>query len=269
MQLTDIGVNLTDKRFVSDTGAVIGRAEAAGVSKMVVTGANLSSSQQAVDLCRQFPSQLVCTAGFHPHYADQNEPLAWQDLQTLWQLPQVRAIGETGLDFNRNFSTPQTQLDSFECHLQAAAKTGLPMFLHARDAEAEFLELVNSYRHQLSAAVLHCFTGQRQFLDCLLDLDLHIGITGWICDERRGRHLHELVGRIPSDRLMLETDAPYLTPRNLPVKPKSGRNEPAFLPHILNTIAACRGESPSLLAGSSQATAAKFFGFENINSPTQ
>ncbi len=268
MNLIDIGVNLTDKLFAKDMVEVINRAETVGVLQMVVTGAHLYSSQQAADLCRQFPRQLVCTAGFHPHYADQNQPSAWQKLQELWQLPQVRAIGETGLDFNRNLSTPQAQLDSFERHLQAAADTDLPLFLHARDAADEFIELLRHYRHRFNNAVLHCFTGGRQFLDHLLDLDLYIGITGWICDERRGRHLHELVRHIPANRLMLETDAPYLIPRDLHPKPRSGRNEPAFLPHILATVANCREESPQALAMSSQATASKFFGLNRITALT-
>ena len=109
-------------------------------------------------------------------------------------------------------------------------------------------------------AVVHCFTGERDELRAYLDLGLYIGITGWICDERRGQHLRELVSDIPRDRLMIETDAPYLTPRDMRPQPKARRNEPAFLPHILRTVARALGRPPEEVAAETTRNAATLFG---------
>lgn len=180
-------------------------------------------------------------------------------LSELLALPNVVAVGETGLDYNRNFSEPSQQRDSFTAHMELAIKTGLPMFLHQRDAHQDFMALLSAYRSQLSDVVVHCFTGEENELDDYLAMDCHIGITGWICDERRGHHLRDFVAKIPSNRLMIETDAPYLLPRDLKPKPKSRRNEPKFLPHICEVIAECRKESAASLALSSSQTAINFF----------
>jgi len=249
MQLIDIGVNLTATRFDKDRQDVISRAQHVGVKQQIVTGTNLPSSQQAFELCLQHPDTLYCTAGFHPHHASDNTTQAWQQLTALWQHPQVVAIGETGLDFNRNFSTPQEQLDSFEKHLQAACEHALPLFLHERDAEDAFYELLSHYRSRLlGGAVLHCFTGSRSWLERLLTLDIYIGITGWVCDERRGQDLREAVPLIPQDRLLVETDAPYLLPRDMRPKPKSSRNEPSYLPHIATSVGVLRGQTTEEIA---------------------
>jgi len=269
LKLTDIGVNLTNDRFTKDLPQVLQRAYLAGVQRQIITGTNLASSQQALRLCLDYgldyglehggDSKLYATAGFHPHNASENNANSWYQLSQLWRQPQVVAIGETGLDFNRNFSTPQEQLDSFEKHLQAASQLQMPLFLHERDAAEAFLELISHYRSQINRAVLHCFTGTEAFLKQLLELDLHIGITGWICDERRGGHLHEAVKLIPANRLMIETDSPYLLPRDLRPKPKSSRNEPAYLRHICERVAHYRGQSPASLAQDTEATATEFF----------
>ena len=260
MQLIDIGVNLTSTRFHKDLDDVIARAKAQGVTKQLVTGTDLESSLEALTLCRQHPDYLRCTAGFHPHHASDNNVDTWQQLQALWRQPEVIAIGETGLDFNRNFSTPQEQLDSFELHLQAACEIDLPLFLHERDAEDAFFELLSHYRNNLKAgAILHCFTGSKAWLTRLLDLDIHFGITGWVCDERRGGDLRDAVPLIPSNRLMVETDAPYLLPRDMRPKPKSSRNEPAYLPHIAHTVAQLRNEHVEDLAAQTTANAKALF----------
>ncbi len=260
MQLIDIGVNLTSSRFAKDLDDVLVRAQANGVQQQLVTGTDLTSSQQALALCQQYPHYLRCTAGFHPHHASDNNPQSWQQLESMWQQPEVVAIGETGLDFNRNFSPPQAQLDSFERHLQAACEVDLPLFLHERDAEDAFYELLSHYRTQLKAgAVLHCFTGAKDWLMRLLDLDIYFGITGWVCDERRGGDLRAAVAHIPAERLLVETDAPYLLPRDMRPKPKSSRNEPAYLSHIAKTVAALRHEDVELLASQTTANARALF----------
>ncbi|MCS5558329.1 MAG: TatD family hydrolase [Oceanospirillaceae bacterium] len=269
--LTDIGVNLTNDRFNKDRSAVIERAQHAGIHRLIITGTNLASSQQALQLSLDHGSvsQLYATAGFHPHNASENNAQTWAQLSQLWQHKNVVAIGETGLDFNRNFSPPTAQLESFEKHLQAAAERQLPLFLHERDAAGAFLELLANYRHQIDKAVLHCFTGTEAFLRQLLDLDIHIGITGWICDERRGGHLHDAVKLIPQNRLMLETDAPYLLPRDMRPKPTSSRNEPAYLRHVCQRVAHYRGQSEDSLALQSEATAVDFFGFNSTQAETE
>lgn len=261
-KITDIGVNLTSDRFNKDRIQTLERSLDAGVYRHIITGTCLHTSQQALGLC--LDPNLACeryaTAGFHPHSANENKPPSWAQLAQLWQHPKVVAIGETGLDFNRNFSTPNEQLNSFEQHLQAAVNLQLPLFLHERDAAHEFLELISQYRSGFSKAVLHCFTGTESFLKQLLDLDIHIGITGWICDERRGEHLRTAVKLIPHNRLMLETDSPYLLPRDLRPKPKSSRNEPAYLPHILQRVAHYQGQNPADLARQTEVTVDDFFG---------
>jgi TatD DNase family protein len=157
-------------------------------------------------------------------------------------------VGETGLDFNRNFSPADAQQRVFEQHLELAAATGKPLFLHQRDAHETFLPLLSKYRPKVSGGVVHCFTDTETALRDYLELDMYIGITGWVCDERRGKDLQEIVSLIPDDRLLIETDAPYLLPRSLRPKPKSRRNVPAYLPEVLRTLAHCRDQQVEELA---------------------
>lgn len=240
-ELIDIGVNLTDKRFHYDTQDVIGRAKTAGISAMLLTGTSLNTSRQAIDICQQHPEYLFSTVGIHPHDASSMTDKVMEELFALSQQTCVVAIGETGLDYNRNFSTPDEQVTAFQQQIALAISTQLPLFLHERDATETQIKLLKPVKQQLNGAVLHCFTGDKGALFSYLDLGFYIGITGWVCDERRGLSLKSLIKEIPKDRLLLETDSPYLLPRDLPVKPKKGRNEPAFLPHIANTLATLRG----------------------------
>ena len=240
-ELIDIGVNLTDKRFYSDIDDVINRAKSSHISAMLITGTSLASSRQAIALCQQYPDYLYATTGIHPHDASSMTDTVMEELALLSEQTCIVAIGETGLDFNRNFSTPKEQISAFEQQIELAKSTQLPLFLHERDATEKQVQILKPHAQQLEGAVLHCFTGDKSALFSYLDLGFYIGITGWICDERRGLALKTLVKEIPSERLLLETDAPYLLPRDLPTKPKKGRNEPAFLQHIAMTIAGLRG----------------------------
>lgn len=240
MRLIDIGVNLGDKSFNPDRQDVIDNAKAQQVAAQVITGTDLSSSLNAVNLCQTDPDYLYSTAGFHPHHAKDYRPEDHATLKRLLlQEDCVKAVGECGLDFNRNFSPPEVQCAVFETHLELAVETQLPLFMHERDAHAQFSKIFRGYQNEISRGVVHCFTGNRQALEDYLEMGLYIGITGWICDERRGKELLALLPEIPLDRLMIETDAPYLLPRDLDrsIKPKSRRNEPRFLPHIAATIA--------------------------------
>jgi TatD DNase family protein len=260
--IVDIGANLTNKAFRSDLDGVLERASAAGVRPIVVTGTSVDASQAAVELARTRPGLLYATAGIHPHHARTFGPLAHAALRELAARAEVVALGECGLDYNRNYSPAADQLVCFEAQLELAAELGLPLFLHERDAHEPFARLIERWRPRLSRAVVHCFTGTAAELERYLELDLHIGITGWICDERRGQELKQLVGRIPAERLMIETDAPYLLPRDLSPKPSNGCNEPAFLRHVLSAVAGCRNEPVEAVARATTATATAFFELE-------
>ncbi|MDH7945014.1 TatD family hydrolase [Pseudohongiella sp. SYSU M77423] len=236
LQLIDIGANLGHESFDHDLEDVLQRAHAAGLVHHLVTGTTLPASQKALALCKKWPD-MSATAGIHPHEAQHADAEVLAGIRELLGDPLVKAVGETGLDFNRDFSPRPSQERVFAEHLAMAVDTGKPVFLHQRDAHDRFLPILKEFRDQLSGGVVHCFTDQRQALYDYLDLDMHIGITGWICDERRGAHLHEFVRDIPADRLLLETDAPYLLPRSLRPRPKTRRNEPAWLPEVLRVVA--------------------------------
>lgn len=264
--LIDIGVNLSNNRFQDDLPEVLQRAQRANVQQCILTGTSESESEQVVALCERFasdfPNMLYATAGVHPHDAKSFTSNTLATLKMLASSEHVVAIGETGLDFNRNFSTPSDQEKAFEAQLELAIELQLPVFMHERDAHQRQFEILQQYRDHLTNGVIHCFTGDKTALFNYLDMDLHIGITGWICDERRGDELQQLVKNIPLNRLMLESDAPYLLPRTIRPKPKSSRNEPALLPWVLKAIAEHRSETEAQIAvASTQATKA-FFGID-------
>ncbi|PCJ28721.1 MAG: hydrolase TatD [SAR86 cluster bacterium] len=248
MKLVDIGANLTHESFSHDLDEVISSAESAGVNHIILTGTDLESSQAAHQLGLKYPKYFSSTAGFHPHVAASLTDSNMEQIRQIASEPQVVAVGETGLDFNRNFSPKQEQLESFEQHLQLAADLQKPVFLHQRDAHDDFYRLLVKYRPKLVGGVVHCFTDSEQALMSYLDQDMYIGITGWICDERRGSSLQQMVAKIPRERLLIETDAPYLLPRTLRPRPKSRRNEPKYLPEVLNTIAQHTGRSVESIA---------------------
>lgn len=271
MQLIDIGVNLTNPSFAGKERDVLDRAYAAGVEQLILTGTSVESSEQALHLCRRLDEsgqRLFSTAGIHPHSASDWTQHTEKHLLALLKETSVRAVGECGLDFNRDFSPRPQQEKVLEAHLALAVALQLPVFLHERDACDRLLAIVREYRDHLPGAVVHCFTGEKRALFSYLDMDLHIGMTGWICDERRGTHLHPLVREIPRGRLMLESDAPYLLPRTLRPKPKNGRNEPAYLPEVLREVALHRGETQADLATHTTACSRAFFGLPVLENVT-
>jgi TatD DNase family protein len=262
--LIDIGINLGHDSYDSDRDAVIARAEAAGVVQMMVTGASVDGSQKALELARSRPGRLFATAGVHPHHATELTADSLRVLEELARQPEVVAAGECGLDYFRDFSPRPVQQAAFHRQLELAARVRKPVFLHQRDAHEDFLAILREHRPTLVGGVTHCFTGSAQELTAYLELGFAIGITGWICDERRGAHLLPLMKEIPPERLLLETDGPYLLPRDLHLKPASRRNEPAYLPHIAAAVARARGESVAALARSSTAAARTLFGLPSI-----
>lgn len=257
--LIDIGANLTHESFDHDREAVIARARAAGVTRMIVTGADRAHSPKALALARAYPGVLFATAGVHPHHATEYTDECDAELRALHAHPEVVAVGECGLDYFRDFSPRHVQRAAFERQLQIAVDTGKPLFLHQRDAHEDFVAIMRNFEGRLGPAVVHCFTGTRRELFECLDRDWYIGITGWLCDERRGQHLREIVRNIPANRLMVETDAPYLLPRTLKPMPKDRRNEPMWLPHIVEELARDCGETPEQVAAATTATASAFF----------
>jgi TatD DNase family protein len=261
LPLVDIGLNLTHESFDHDRDRVVAEAVAAGVGHMVVTGSTLESTRAAIAIVRSAPGRFRATAGIHPHHAREFHAADVPELRRLMHEPGIGAAGECGLDYFRNFSPHEDQERVFRLQLELAVETGLPVFLHQRDAHHAFCAILGDYLPRIRAGVAHCFTGEACELDDYLSMGLSIGVTGWICDERRGQRLRDLARRIPLDRLMLETDAPYLLPRDLTPRPKSRRNEPRHLTHILAAVAACRPEPAAAIAEATTRNAMAFFGF--------
>jgi TatD DNase family protein len=240
MPIFDIAVNATNKQLVGDLAQVAQRSVDAGVDKWLLVGGDVAQSHEALALQQQYQTpdlQLYCTAGVHPHDAKSVSENYLTELTALHQNPAVIAVGECGLDFNRDFSPRPQQQRVFAEQLELACQLNKPVYMHERDASACFLDIITPFINRLNRGVVHCFTGDKATLMRYLDLGLYIGITGWVCDERRGIELRELIRYIPLERLMIETDAPFLLPRSLRPKPKSRRNEPAYLPHVAQTIA--------------------------------
>ena len=258
--LIDIGANLAHDSFDDDLDAVLQRAAAAGVTRIVVTGSSDDSNEKAARLAQDHPGVLWSTAGVHPHHASDYTAESDALIRRLAAEGRVVAIGECGLDYFRNFSPRDAQLAAFRSQLEIAAETGLPVFLHQRDAHDDFVEVLEPVLPRLSRAVAHCFTGEHESLREYLALGLYIGVTGWICDERRGTHLKEIVPVVPDDRLLIETDAPYLLPRTIRPKPQTRRNEPMHLPEVLRVVADARGQTAEHVARITTRNAERFFG---------
>lgn len=246
--LIDIGANLTHESFDHDRNEVVARARAAGVSRMLITGSTSDCSRRALELARLSPGRLFATAGVHPHHAVDFGPQTAAELIEIATHDEVVAVGECGLDYFRDLSPRRDQRYAFERQLGLAAAIGKPVFLHQRDAHADFLAMLNERIGDLPGGVAHCFTGTREQMEAYLGLGLHIGVTGWICDDSRGASLRDAVATLPLDRVMLETDAPYLLPRSLARGSRSRRNEPANLPVVLEAVARHMGVDPRVLA---------------------
>ena len=239
--MIDIGANLTNSSFSEDLHEVIQNAQAEGVTSIILTGTDIASSQSAQEMAIRYQGLLYSTVGIHPHYAEEAHA-GWQThVRELATLDHVVAIGETGLDYYRNFSGREEQRYVFTEHLHLAAEIDMPLFIHDRESDGEMYEILK--QHLNSPAVVHCFTGTQSELHSSLDLGCYIGITGWVCDERRGKPLASLIKDIPLDRLLIETDSPYLLPRTIEPKPRSRRNEPKYLPYVAKKIASLIGKT--------------------------
>ena len=226
---------------------------------MICISSNPEQTIQALPYCKAYPGRISTTTGMHPHQAKHFKQKTLIDIEGLVGNDHVVAIGECGLDYDRDFSPRSDQRRCFEAQVALASKLNLPLLLHQREAHQDFVDTLDCFQLP-GGGVVHCFTDSRDALGAYLDRGLHIGITGWICDERRGLALQEMVREIPLDRLLLETDAPYLVPRDMRPKPKKGRNEPAFLKHIASRIAHFMACPSKTVIEASAANARRLFG---------
>jgi len=262
MELIDIGVNFHSKQLAGLAPELISRAKEAGVGAILATGTSLESSMKELALAHQHPGYLYSTAGVHPHSAD-----GWTDavraaLLTLLAEPACVAVGETGLDYNRNFSTPANQRRAFAAQLEMAAEIRKPLFLHCRDAFDDFFPMMRDAVAAGAHGVVHCFTGSQDEAEAFAGLGLDIGVTGWVTDLARGQALREAVKTVPLDRLHLETDAPYLGPKN--AKKRRPYNEPANLVWVARAIAELRGVEEATVAQACTRNSARLFGLSNL-----
>ena len=245
MRIFESHCHLDDQSFADDLDAVVLRARSAQVSAMMVVGTDVPSSRRAVAIADRYPD-VYAAVGCHPHDAKTCNEAILSDLETLVKHARVRAWGETGLDFNRMHSPRQDQERWFNRQLEVARQHQLPMIFHERDSQGRFLDILRSHWDCRNNGVVHCFSGSDTELDAYLEMGLSIGITGILTIKERGRDLRRMVRRIPADRLLVETDAPYLTPA--PQRNKFRRNEPAFVRTVLLKLAAVRGQDPAELA---------------------
>lgn len=262
--MIDIGANLSHNSFLDDLEEVIHAAKAKGIQRIIVTGTGLEENEKALALACRYPDMLACTAGVHPHRADEmTNSSTWLDeLKRTAADQTVCALGEMGLDHHRGFASRESQKRVFGMQLDLAEELQKPLFVHERDTGGEVADMLEARKSSLRGAVVHCFTGSREDLRRYLDAGFMIGITGWVCDERRGAALQALAKDIPDDRLMIETDAPYLTPRNMP-RPFARRNVPANLVWVLKKLAELRRQDEAMLAEITADNARRFFSLDN------
>lgn len=257
MRFFDIGVNLSSDQFAKDRADVVSRARIAGVENMLLIGSNIEDSRHAIALANEF--SLVASAGIHPHDSKSANADFCQTIQSLSSHKEVVAIGECGLDYNRDFSPRDKQREVFAAQVALANKLNKPLYMHQRDAHHDFIAIVKEAK---VPGVVHCFTDSEEALEAYLELGFYIGITGWLCDERRGDALRKLLPRIPLEKLLFETDAPYLLPRNIKPKPKSRRSEPLHIEYVVEQAAELYGLPTEDVANAAFANAHHLFGLE-------
>jgi TatD DNase family protein len=205
------------------------------------------------------PEKFFISAGIHPHHATEIMEINYDALLNKLKSINPNAIGETGLDYFRNISPPDIQKKSFGMHIEIAKELSLPLYLHQRDAHSDFIRIIKENISNFPKFVVHCFTGTQAELDEYLELGAYIGLTGWICDAKRNIDLRKSIKNIPIEKMMIETDSPYLIPKNLMVKPKKNVNEPKYLPHIANEICELTGYDLEELKLATSNNAIEFF----------
>lgn len=247
MKIFDSHCHLDDRAYDMDRRAVMERARDAGVVAMMTVGTDRDSSRKAVRLAEEFPG-CYASVGIHPHDAKDCSDAALEELRQLARHKKVRAWGEIGLDFNRMYSQRAIQEKWFIRQLELAQDMRLPLIFHERDSGGRFYDLLSGHAEPGLKGVIHCFSGSPDELARYLDFGLYVGITGILTLKERGAALREMMPTVPPERLLVETDAPYLTPT--PEKNRSRRNEPAFVRTVLLKLADVIGEVPDKLATS-------------------
>ena len=255
----DIACNFTHESFKRNLEEVINNAENAGVEKFVLLCASLTDLDPIKQIQNNAPNKFFISAGIHPHHATETVEINYDQLLSQLQSITPHAIGETGLDYFRNISPPDIQKESFRMHIKIAKELNLPLYLHQRDAHNDFIRIIRENRKNFPKFVVHCFTGTQKELDEYLDLGAYIGLTGWICDAKRSIDLRQSIKNIPIEKMMIETDSPYLIPKNLLNKPKKNINEPKYLPHIANEICELTGYELEELKLATSNNAINFF----------
>jgi TatD DNase family protein len=248
----DIGANLTSSHFSDDLDSVLDESFDAGVKKICITSSNLQDVRNAKKITEK-NKNLYYSVGFHPHNAKDFKIEFLKDMSIYLDDPRAICLGEMGLDFNRNFSSREEQILCFESQLSLANSINKPLFLHQRDAHEEFLSILDNYKFN-QKLIVHCFTGNLSELEDYLKRDFYIGITGWVCDLKRGLDLRECIKHIPQDKLLIETDSPYLSPRK-----KIRRNEPKFLIDVAEEVARLRQQTKESIVKSSYENSLNFF----------
>ncbi|KAJ8972314.1 hypothetical protein NQ314_000229, partial [Rhamnusium bicolor] len=229
--LIDVGANLTNKKYSRDLDSVVQRAKDSGVQKIMVTGTSVKASKESLRLTRIYPNTLYSTAGIHPHDAKSFTNELWEELRHIAENTECVAIGECGLDYNRNFSEPADQRMVFRKHIELAIELNKPLFVHERDAHEDLIEILDTFKGKLPPVLIHCFTGSSEHALAYLDKGFYIGLTGYLCKDKSDTGVRKLLedGSIPLDRLVVETDAPFMYPNTraskLPLHVKDGLTE--------------------------------------------
>ena len=255
----DIACNFTHDSFKHNLDEVLNNAEHAGVDKFVLLCASMADIDPIKVIQNNTPEKFFISAGIHPHHATEILEINYDALLIKLKSINPNAIGETGLDYFRNISPPDIQKKSFGMHIEIAKELSLPLYLHQRDAHSDFIRIIKENISNFPRFVVHCFTGTQAELDEYLELGAYIGLTGWICDAKRNIDLRKSIKNIPIEKMMIETDSPYLIPKNLIVKPKKNINEPKYLPHIANEICELTGYELEELKLATSNNAIKFF----------
>ena len=255
----DIACNFTHESFKNNLDTVIANAENVGVEKFVLLSASLKDLDPIQIIKSKSPEKYFICSGIHPHHADEIKDINQNKLLEKLRSTRPNAIGETGLDYFRNISPPNIQRDAFKIQIDIAKELELPLYLHQRDAHDDFIKIIKENINNFPKFVVHCFTGSQSQLDQYLELGAYIGLTGWICDARRNIELRESIKNIPIERMMIETDCPYLIPKNIIDKPKNNINELKYLPHIAQEICDLIGIKIEELKAATSKNAYDFF----------
>ena len=258
-EIADIACNFTSDRFDNDLDEVINQAIVNNITKFGLICSRLSDIDKLLEIYNRYSKDMFFTIGVHPHHANEINEEYLKKLKEVINNNNPHAIGETGLDFFRNLSTYEEQIFAFEEQIKIAIDTNKPLFLHQRDSHDDFIKILRKYSSDINKSVVHCFTGTKEQLNDYLELDCYIGVTGWICDAKRNVELRKTIKNIPLERLMIETDCPYLIPKNLEEKPKNNRNEPTYLNHIANEVAALMKKDINDIREKTYKTSLSFF----------